>query len=203
MSRLEHTMTRPLLVAAVATLLALVIWWTRADTYRAPSVTAPSGPDVSRAAIASYAAPKAAAHAAVPNTRSVTHQPHATDAELDDFGAWLTSTFPRAEPAFLGVDCTAPPCLIGVQFLTKDLSSSEIGVLMRGVRTEVERRLGFAMAVVHSDQDREGRDYLWMYGLPADVSDEQRHALRSSAEARYSARMAPLRPPPVTPLPDR
>ena len=131
------------------------------------------------------------------------HRAEVVRTKLDGLADWLVAAYPQAQTEFLGADCASPPCLIGVRFVAKGLASpADVRGLLHGVRSEIERRLGIKMSVVHSDEDTEGRDYLWMYGLPDELAVEHRETLRASAEQRYSRRMDALRPPIEQHVPD-
>lgn len=123
------------------------------------------------------------------------HRAAAVRSSLAGFGDWLAASFPKAQPAFLGADCSSPPCMIGIRFDGAGLSPAEVRALLGGARREIERRAGIAMTVIHSDQDASGRDHLWMYGLPAELASEPREQLRAAAESRHSSRMDPVRAP--------
>jgi hypothetical protein len=179
-------LVRAVIFGSVAVLVALAIWWSGADAHTNQAAFATTSVTASprRAPRLEYQAP--------PPTLN-----------LDDLDVWLAARFAKAEPTLLGIDCVAATCLFGVRYTAQALSHEELRNLLRDVRAEIERRVGFRMAVIHSDQDRDGRDYLWMYGLPADVDAEERELLRASAEARYSARMDPLRSTRSPPLEQR
>jgi hypothetical protein len=123
------------------------------------------------------------------------HGDPAVQAALKDLPAWLAATYPDADATFLGADCATPPCLIGVGFASRPLSTVQIRALLTGVQAEIERRLGYPMTTVHADQDRTGRDLLWMYALPAELPGDARETLRASAEDRHAALLAPQRAP--------
>lgn len=145
--------------------------------------------------------PPGSPQGALPDLRELPALPpaHHTDkvrSAFDGFAEWLAATYPKAATEFLGLDCSAPPCLVGVRFNVKDMRGpEEIRALHEGVRGEIERRMGFPMATIHADEDVNGNDYLWMYGLPAELGDADRDLLRRSAELRHAVRMAPLAPP--------
>lgn len=146
-------------------------------------------------------------HGTLPDVGALPPLPpaHATDkvrSAFDGFAEWLAATYPKADTNFIGLDCSAPPCLVGVRFNVKDMGGAEeIRALNDGVRAEIERRMGFPMAAIHADQDVRGNDYLWMYGLPAELGDADRDLLRRSAELRHTVRMAPLVPPTEAAIP--
>lgn len=121
------------------------------------------------------------------------HRGETVQASLAGFSEWLIATYPAAEPTFLGADCASPPCLIGMQFTGERLTHDEVRALLAGVPREIERRTGITMSAIHADEDDAGRHYLWMYGLPAELANDERETLRLSAEARYALRMDPLR----------
>lgn len=183
-------MSRPLLLGFLfVAMLGVAIWWGVRDRQGQPRAV-PSGGEAS-VAHARAAAPSVPGAQGLPELARVPALPqaHGADAvqsKLDGFATWLTSTYAKAETEFLGADCTSPPCMIGVRFSAKGLAPDEVRGLLRGVRAEIERRVGIKMAVVHSDEDVEGRDHLWMYGLPAELANEHREALRASAELRHA-----------------
>jgi hypothetical protein len=178
-----RSLTRAFVTGALAVLILMALWWSRADQYKGQAASAPT-----RRAVA--AAPQPPPPTIAP---LAAHQPKPVIAKLDKLDDWLRSTFAKAEPTLLGVDCGAMPCLIAVRFRSQALSGEEQRALLAGVLTEVERRVGFAMAGVHSDRDLDGLDYLWMYGLPSDLAATEVEMLRTSAEARYTTRMDSLR----------
>jgi hypothetical protein len=180
-------MTRTIIFSTLLAALACVTIWfaLRSGDFDKPA-------SVSRSARPASVEARLARIPALPES----HQPAIVRTKLDGFAQWLATTFPQAKAEFLGADCVAAPCLIGVRFSAKGLSSpADVRAVLAGVRGEIERRVGIRMSVVHSDEDSEGRDYLWMYGLPDELAVEHRETLRESAEQRYSLRMDPLRLP--------
>lgn len=125
------------------------------------------------------------------------HRPDALQQALADMPAWLSSLYPEANAEYLGTDCAAPPCLVGVAWEGSGFETPErMRAFVRDYQAEVEHRAGFPMAAVYMEEDRQGRQYIWMSGLPADLpaDDPLRDDLLAKAAERHHQRMAPLLP---------
>jgi len=132
------------------------------------------------------------------------YQPATVKAAVGDFGDWLATRYPGADAKFLGTDCSTPPCMIGLSFSDKGFSgAADLRGFYGDVRSELERRAGWPMAAVHADQDSNGRQYLWMYGIPGESGVELAQDLRDNAEQRHAARMDPLRAPTEPAIPGK
>jgi hypothetical protein len=175
---------------AVLVLVLLAIWWSwRVDegTPAAPPVAAAVQAPL-RARPEPQLAPARLAHVAESDRGAALR---ASTTGLDD---WLANRHPNARPALFDIDCSFAPCSVVVAYDARRASESrELHVLVRGVRTEVERRVGYRMSVVHVDEDAHGHGYLWMYGLPPELASDEREELRRAAEHRYSTWMDPVR----------
>lgn len=175
-------MTMRFFVGSMIAALAVAMLWSHDEA-----------PDKPRDAATSHVRTRTGSPRSTAVTRTTAHQGETVQANLAGLAEWLAATYPAAEPAFLGADCTSPPCLIAVRFTGKRLTHEQVRALLAGVPEEVGRRTGIAMSVIHADEDNAGRDYLWMYGLPAELTNDERETMRQSAEARYALRMDPLR----------
>lgn len=133
---------------------------------------------------------------------SKSHRPSAIESTLEGYGEWLEATYPRFDTKFLGVDCDAAPCLIGLSFSESDITKVfEIRSFYLGCQQELERRLGWKLDYINADEDKSGRQYLWAYSLPPGLDNDRRQELITSADDRHTARMDPIRAAVAPPIP--
>ena len=119
------------------------------------------------------------------------HQPDAIRTALGGVDDWLTETWPEANGAWLGTDCSAPPCLIGVRFEPPEPDLH--GAIATSWRDELEARLGWRPWGVLTADDGGGVQYAWMFGMPDELlggdAIDQRLALVASAGERFDRLM--------------
>ena len=119
---------------------------------------------------------------------------------MGEMPAWLDQNFPDAQGAVLGADCAEPPCLLGLAYEQGGFTDpTRAGAFLQGYQAEVERRTGWEMTSVSMEEDRDGRQYVWMYAVPrdCDACAPFREEMLNSADARHEGYMATRRPPQV------
>jgi hypothetical protein len=122
------------------------------------------------------------------------HRPDTIRARMEGADAWLDDAFPGVRGAYVGVDCSAPPCLLGLRFEPGDLGEPGAdGKIAISWREELTERLGWQPWGVLTVDDA-GVQHVWMYGLPDSLETPEGAAdkalMVSSAAERFETRMA-------------
>lgn len=116
------------------------------------------------------------------------HQPDAIDGAMADVEGWFDEAWPEARGAWLGTDCSDPPCLIGVRFEPPE--PARYGEIATAWREELERRLGWRPYGVLTAEDGDGVQHVWMFGMPEELLGiehaDRQQALVESAGQRFS-----------------
>lgn len=130
------------------------------------------------------------------------HRPEALEPALKDMSTWLARHYPEARAEFLGVACEAPPCIVGLRYDAGGFREVEgLRAFLSEWRSEVESRVGWEMTSVSMDENAEGDQFVWMFGVPSELPAEEplRDELMRGAAGRQSVRMGTA--PSETPVP--
>lgn len=191
--------------AAGLAAIALAAWWsTRAEDPKeksAQAASAAAGSPKPRRIVRRQgpAAPGESLGLVEPTDRAAfdllpeAHRPDAYERALADLPDWLASTHAAAGAEFLGLDCAAPPCLVGVRYDDAGIPEADRWSFVTSTQAEVQRRLGFDMASMSVETDLQGREFLWFWTLPDLEGDAAlRDEWMTGADARRSGHMAGL-----------
>jgi hypothetical protein len=122
------------------------------------------------------------------------HRPDSIQSALEGAEGWLAETWPDVPGAWLGTECSVPPCLIGLRF--EPMEAGQDGEIATAWREELTRRLGWRPYGVLSVDDGSGVQYAWMFGVPEELQTveqaERQQALVGSAAERFDSLMGRL-----------
>lgn len=112
------------------------------------------------------------------------------EASVETLSDWVAELDPEYDAQLLGVDCSAPPCVVGMAFDGTSFGedhSAKAG-FQGGFADEITRLRGVRPDMTMVTATPDGTTAVWVYELPKDVADaEALHAdMNESARLRHA-----------------
>ncbi|GEM_PF-6717866 len=112
----------------------------------------------------------------------------AFEASLETLSDWVAELDPEYDAQLLGIDCSAPPCVVGMAFdgtSFGDDHTAKAG-FQNGFAEELTRLRSVRPAMTMVTATPDGTTAVWMYELPAGADEALTADLNESAKLRHA-----------------